>query len=211
MIVVKDLHIYDLVWRKELLFVPELIIDDGHICFFKGDSGKGKTLLMKTLTNQHHFYSGNIIIDEKMIESYSVFDFASKVQCVDQHYYLFNHMSALDQLVNPLHVVLKKDHALATEMAKNALQDIGLYEDRHKLPSELSGGQRQRMSILQKIIMNPDYLFLDEPTSGLDKKNKFKLLYFLDKHFYNGMKIILSSHDFETINFFDKKYIFELL
>lgn len=210
MIIIKDLHIYNPALTKLLLFVPELIINDKAVFLFKGDSGKGKTLLMKTITNQYFSFFGNIIIDEKMIEAYSNLEFALKIQFVDQHYFLFNHMSVLDQLTHPLQIVLKKDYRMAVEMAENALNRMGLYEERNKFPNELSGGQKQRISILQKIMINPTYLFLDEPTSGLDKKNKFRVLYMLDKHFQDGMKIILSSHDFETVNFFDKKYIFEL-
>lgn len=210
MIIVKDLHIYNPQMTVLLLNIPELIIEDGSVYFFRGDSGRGKTLLLKTLTNQYSFFSGNIIIDELLLESYNYMRFAHLVQFVDQHYPLFLHMTVMEQLTHPLIYAFKKEEIVAVEMATDALHQMGLYADRNKYPSELSGGQRQRIAILQKILLKPNYLFLDEPTSGLDRNNKFHLLRLLQSYFDSGMKIILSSHDFETINFFDNKKIFDL-
>jgi ABC-type polar amino acid transport system ATPase subunit len=136
--------------------------------------------------------------------------FAHLVQFVDQHYPLFFHMTVMEQLTHPLIYAFKKEEVVAIETATDLLHQMGLYADRNKYPSELSGGQRQRIAILQKILLKPSYLFLDEPTSGLDRNNKFLLLRLLQSYFDSGMKIILSSHDFETINFFDNKKIFDL-
>ncbi len=210
MILIKDLFIYNETKSKILVHINELIINSESIFIIKADSGKGKTVLLRTIGNEHQHFAGNILIDNKIIESYLDKDFFNIVQLVSQSYPLFLHLTVYEQLSQILFYIKHEEKIIIKDKIKNILSKLNLLDQKDKYPHQLSGGQRQRIAILQKVLLNPKYLLLDEPTSGLDRNSKFEILNFLLEENKKGIALIISSHDQETINFFENKTIFTI-
>jgi polar amino acid transport system ATP-binding protein len=210
MIIIKDLIIYNEYKNKILVNINQLIINDAATLIIKGNSGSGKTIFLKTLAYEHRHFAGNIVINEKIFESYTEKEYFKIVQFVNQAYPLFTHLTAYEQLIHVLLYIKKEELIIAKEKVKEKLSLLNLWEHRDKYPAQLSGGQRQRFAILQKTLLNPKYLLLDEPTSGLDNAAKKELLQYLLEEKKMGMTLIISSHDQYTINFFDGKIIYDL-
>lgn len=179
MIVIKDLYIYNQYFNKVLVKIDQQIFDGNYIWFVQGASGAGKTILFQTISKNFFYYSGNIIIDEKLIEYYERKDFAKKLQFLDQSYTLFIHMSIYEQLFHMLKTVGTFPILDIEDIIFEHLDAVGLLEHRLKYPFELSGGQRQRAALVQKVILNSDYLLLDEPTSALDNESKSLVLNYI--------------------------------
>ena len=210
MIIIKDLLIYNEFKNKILVHIDQLCIENKSILIIKADSGKGKTIFLKTLANEHNHFAGNIIIENKILESYSDAIFFNLIQFVSQSYPLFNNMTVYEQLMHVLFYIKNEERLIIKNKINNILLKLNLLDQKDKYPYQLSGGQRQRIAIIQKTLLFPKYLLLDEPTSGLDRNSKFEILNFLLEENQKGMALIIASHDQETINFFDNKKIYTL-
>jgi ABC-type polar amino acid transport system ATPase subunit len=210
MIIIKNLYIYPESRSHLLLCIDEQIFDENSIWFIQGPSGSGKTLLLKTLSRNYNHYSGNIIIDNAAIEYIPQENLRKKIQYLDQHYPLFEHMTIYDQLKNLLIKVVKKDPHDVDWIIDEHLDQLYLLDHAKKYPWQLSGGQRQRIALIQKVMINPEYLFLDEPTSALDAHSKDAVLQYISKFQKTGKTILMSTHDKETYSFFEEKKIFTI-
>lgn len=208
MILIKDLIIYNEFKNKILMYIDQLCIQDNSIFIIKADSGKGKTILLKTLANEYPYFAGNIIINNNIFESYTDKNFFTLVQFVSQTYPLFLNMTVYKQLFNAIFYIKNEEISIIHKKLKEVLTQLNLWDQKDKYPYQLSGGQRQRIAIIQKVLLFPKYLLLDEPTSGLDRTSKFEILNFLLKENQQGMTLIIASHDQETINFFENKIIY---
>ncbi len=96
--------------------------------------------------------------------------------------------------------VLKKPGAGDREAAKDALQEVGMWEFKDRLIGELSGGQQQRVFIARALVSDPEVIFFDEPTVGIDQASRvdfYSLLRDLNKH--HGIALVLISHDLKTV------------
>jgi polar amino acid transport system ATP-binding protein len=210
MIIIKDLIIYNEEKNKILVIVNKLIINDGEILIIKGDSGKGKTLFLRTLAYEHEYFAGSIIINNKIFESYKDKEFFLLIQFVSQSYPIFNNMTCYEQIIHLLVYVKGILFIIAKNLVRDEFIKLNLWNHRNKYSSQLSGGQRQRVAIIQKTILEPKYLLLDEPTSGLDKVAKLELLNFLLALQAEGMTLIISTHDLEVIYFFKYARIYQI-
>ena len=208
MIIIKDLLIYNEFKNKILIHIHEISIKDNSILILKADSGKGKSLFLKTIANEYNYFVGNILINNKILESYTNKDFFKIVQFISQSYPLFINMTVYNQLFHPLLHIKNEEIFIIQNKIKNILIKLNLWDQKDKYPHQLSGGQRQRIAIIQKVLLTPKYLLLDEPTSGLDRTSKFEILNFLLEENQKGMTLISASHDQETINFFENKTVY---
>lgn len=208
MIVIKDLYIYNQYYNKILVKVDQQIFDGNQVWFIQGASGAGKTIFLQTISKNFFYYSGNILIDEKIIEYYAKRDFAKKLQFLDQNYTIFTHMSIYEQLLDMLEKVLVYPVSDIQNIIFEHLDAVGLLSHRFKYASELSGGQRQRVALVQKVILNTDYLLLDEPTSALDSESKKLVLNYINYYCKNKTNILISTHDREVLSYFEKQKTF---
>lgn len=210
MIIIKDLTIFDTAQTKLILTISQLEISRGDCCLIGGNSGTGKTVLLKTLANQHQSFAGNILIKERMYESFSDNELVSLIQFLNQGYTLFSHLSAEMQLIQPLVLLRKNTEQEAKEKANFYISSLDLQDHTTKHPHELSGGQRQRFALIQKLLLEPEILLLDEPTSGLDKKSKERVLLLLQQEQKKkNMTILITSHDKDIIesNLITQKFL----
>ncbi len=147
------------------LDIPELEIKKSEFFGLIGESGCGKTTLLKTIGGLQHLTQGKLLIENNDITSLKAEE--RNMSMVFQESLLFPHMSVIDNVAFPLKIrgINKKERY---EKASNYLDKVGLggYEKRY--PAELSGGQQQRVSIARALIHEPEMILMDEPFSALD-------------------------------------------
>ena len=179
-----------------------------------GQSGSGKTVLLKCLLGLHQPDSGEIIYDgisnTNMNESDKTL-LRREMGMVFQGSALFDSMSVLENVMFPLNMLTNKNEEEIREKAKLVIERVELNNAINKLPSEISGGMQKRVAIARAIVMNPKYLFCDEPNSGLDPKTAIvidKLIHEITKEY--NITTIINSHDMNSVIEIGEKIIFLL-
>lgn len=177
-----------------------------------GQSGSGKTVLLKCLLGLHSPDYGEIIYDgvsnTKMSETQKTL-LRREMGMVFQGSALFDSMTVLENVMFPLQMLTKKQDEEIIQKAENAIYRVELEKAKYKLPSELSGGMQKRVAIARAIVMNPKYLFCDEPNSGLDPKTAIvidNLIQEITKEY--NITTIINSHDMNSVMEIGEKIIF---
>jgi phospholipid/cholesterol/gamma-HCH transport system ATP-binding protein len=181
-----------------------LQIPEGKITVIAGNSGSGKTVLIKTIEGLIQPQSGCVTIDGTDIFAISVKELNTirkEMAMLFQNSALFDSYNIAQNVAFPLTEHTKLSLAEITEIVKEKLELVGLPEVMAKMPSELSGGMRKRAALARAIVFDPKYIFYDEPTSGLDPaiaKGIISLMIDLHKKYRNTAVII--THDLNCIN-----------
>ena len=177
-----------------------------------GQSGSGKTVLLKCLLGLHEPDSGQIIYDgvsnQNMNESERTL-LRRQMGMVFQGSALFDSMSVIENVMFPLDMLSELNEDEIREKAIKAIDRVELTKAIEKLPSEISGGMQKRVAIARAIVMNPKYLFCDEPNSGLDPKTAIvidKLIQEITKEF--NITTIINSHDMNSVIEIGEKIVF---
>ena len=177
-----------------------------------GQSGSGKTVLLKCLLGLHSPDEGEIIFDgvsNKNMDEAQKTLLRREMGMVFQGSALFDSMTVLENVMFPLKMLTKKNDDEIIERAKNAVNRVELDKAVQKLPSELSGGMQKRVAIARAIVMNPKYLFCDEPNSGLDPKTAIvidNLIQEITKEY--NITTVINSHDMNSVMEIGEKIIF---
>ena len=177
-----------------------------------GQSGSGKTVLLKCLLGLHSQDEGEIIFDgvsNKNMDEAQKTLLRREMGMVFQGSALFDSMTVLENVMFPLKMLTKKKDNEIIERAKNAINRVELDKAIQKLPSELSGGMQKRVAIARAIVMNPKYLFCDEPNSGLDPKTAIvidNLIQEITKEY--NITTVINSHDMNSVMEIGEKIIF---
>jgi|TARA_B100001093_G_scaffold490627_1_gene529851 phospholipid/cholesterol/gamma-HCH transport system ATP-binding protein len=177
-----------------------------------GQSGSGKTVLLKCLLGLHSPDKGEIIFDgvsNKNMDEAQKTLLRREMGMVFQGSALFDSMTVLENVMFPLKMLTKKKDNEIIERAKNAINRVELDKAIQKLPSELSGGMQKRVAIARAIVMNPKYLFCDEPNSGLDPKTAIvidNLIQEITKEY--NITTVINSHDMNSVMEIGEKIIF---
>ena len=168
-----------------------------------GQSGSGKTVLLKCLLGLYEVDSGEIIYDglsSKNMNSDEKLEISRKMGMVFQGSALFDSMNVLENVRFPLDMLTKIDENEKNSRAMKFIERVNLKDAVNKLPSELSGGMQKRVAIARAIVMNPKYLFCDEPNSGLDPKTAIvidQLIQEITKEY--NITTIINSHDMNSV------------
>ncbi len=184
-----------------------LTVDAGTAVCILGPSGAGKSTFIRCLNLLERPEDGYVFIDGdplgferagngvREIGSRRLARQRQKVGMVFQQFNLFEHMSAIDNVIEaPCGVrgVRRKD---ALEKGMELLRKVGLDHKAHSLPRELSGGQQQRVAIARALAMEPRLLLCDEPTSALDPEMVHEVLNVLGELVAEGMTMIAVTHE----------------
>jgi phospholipid/cholesterol/gamma-HCH transport system ATP-binding protein len=168
-----------------------------------GQSGSGKTVLIKCLVGLHEVTSGAIFFDEKNFTEMGISgrkELRTKIGMLFQGGALFDSMSVEENVMFPLELYTKDTYKQKLERVNFCLEKVDLAGDNGKYPGELSGGMVKRVAIARAIALNPDYLFCDEPNSGLDPRTASRidnLIYDLTKEF--NMTTVINTHDMNSV------------
>lgn len=168
-----------------------------------GQSGSGKTVLMKNLVGLLHPTSGEVLYDGRdfvgMTKREQVM-MRREMGMIFQGAALFDSMSVRDNVQFPLDMFSSLNYADRVRRAEECLDRVNLVEAANKYPDEISGGMQKRVAIARAIVLNPKYLFCDEPNSGLDPKTSLVIdeLIHSITHEYN-MTTIINTHDMNSV------------
>ena len=173
-----------------------LTVADGEILTIVGESGGGKTTLLRCISGLEKINSGQILIDGKAFDPYQASD-DSVIGVVFQDYNLFPHMTVLENIILAPMSVLKEDKQAALTRAKELLAKLSLADKGDLYPYQLSGGQKQRVAIARALAMNPKILCYDEPTSALDPNLTKAVEEIILSLKETGMTQIIITHDWD--------------
>jgi len=172
-------------------------VNRGEVVVVIGPSGSGKSTLLRTLNGLQSFQSGKVIIDGVDIsqKKTDMNGLRSEVGMVFQHFNLFQHKTALQNITLPQRIVLKRSNAEAEKVAHELLEKVGIPEKADKYPNQLSGGQQQRIAIARSLAMNPKIMLFDEATSALDPETVGGVLALMLDLAKNGMTMVVVTHE----------------
>ena len=154
--------------KRTILDHVDLTIEDGKILCIVGQSGGGKTTLLRCISGLEQIDSGKILVNGKEFDPYVNSNNEAVIGVVFQEYNLFPHLTVLENVMLAPQMVLKKDKETATREANELLKKLALGDKGDLYPWQLSGGQKQRVAIARALAMKPQILCYDEPTSALD-------------------------------------------
>ncbi len=162
-----------------------------------GPSGSGKSTLIRCINRLEEHQRGQIIVDgiELTNDLKKIDEIRSEVGMVFQHFNLFPHLTALENLALAPIWVRKMPKADAEEAAMKYLERVRIPEQAQKYPGQLSGGQQQRVAIARALCMNPKVMLFDEPTSALDPEMIKEVLDVMVDLAESGMTMIVVTHE----------------
>ncbi|SDQ33062.1 amino acid ABC transporter ATP-binding protein [Pseudovibrio sp. Tun.PSC04-5.I4] len=172
-------------------------IDRGEVVVIIGPSGSGKSTLLRSLNGLQGVDSGTITIDGQIVtdKKTDINKLRTEVGMVFQHFNLFQHKTALENIAMPQRIVLKRDRKEAEEIAHDLLRKVGILDHANNYPSMLSGGQQQRVAIARSLAMKPKVMLFDEATSALDPETVGGILGLMRELAAEGMTMIVVTHE----------------
>jgi polar amino acid transport system ATP-binding protein len=185
----------------------DLTVQRGEVMCLVGPSGSGKTTFLRCINHLERVNAGRLYVDgvlvgyeergNKLHELHPRMAAKQRrvIGMVFQHFNLFPHMTALENITEaPIRVKkLSKDKAVAN--ARRLLEQVGLGEKAKAYPAQLSGGQQQRVAIARALAMDPKLMLFDEPTSALDPELVGEVLDVMKQLAKGGMTMIVVTHE----------------
>ena len=188
---------------KEVLKDISTVFEDGKTNLIIGQSGSGKTVLMKNLVGLFDPTEGQILYDGRdfvQMSKQEKVHMRREMGMIFQSAALFDSLTVLDNVMFPLDMFSSMTLRERRKRAMECLDRVNLVGAEQKYPGEISGGMQKRVAIARAIALNPKYLFCDEPNSGLDPKTSLvidELLHSLTREF--NMTTIINTHDMNSV------------
>ncbi len=172
-------------------------VDKGEVLVVIGPSGSGKSTFLRALNGLQPVDSGSITIDgvELTDPKTNLNRLRQGVGMVFQHFNLFEHKTALENITMPQTVVLKRSRGEAEKIGRQLLERVGIGDKADSYPSELSGGQQQRVAIARSLAMTPKVMLFDEATSALDPETIGGVLDLMKELAAEGTTMVVVTHE----------------
>jgi phospholipid/cholesterol/gamma-HCH transport system ATP-binding protein len=189
---------------KTILNEVSTVFEKGKLNLIIGQSGSGKTVLLKTVVGLLEPDTGNIFFDGRNFTTMSEKErkaIRKEIGMVFQGSALFDSSTILENVLFPLEVFANEmSRTEQIDRAKFCLDKVGLSHAFDKYPAEISGGMQKRAAIARAITLNPKYLFCDEPNSGLDPKTAQIIDELIQELTYEfNMTTIINTHDLSSM------------
>jgi polar amino acid transport system permease protein len=192
---------------REVLRGIHLTVNKGEVVVVMGPSGSGKSTLLRLVNHLESLDWGEITVEGKYVGYQRrnnvmrpIRDLAkaradARIGMVFQHFNLFEHLTAIGNVMEaPIQVYGQKPETAQT-LAVNLLASVGLSQHANKLPHRLSGGQQQRVAIARALAISPRLMLFDEPTSALDPELVGEVLGVMRRLAEAGMTMIVVTHE----------------
>ena len=186
--------------------------DQGKTNLIIGQSGSGKTVLLKCILGLFEKDSGKIYFGDQSLQNMDEKErsiLRQEMGMVFQGSALFDSMTVEENIMFPMQMLTQKSFEEMRSRANEVIQRVNLINANKKLPSEISGGMQKRVAIARAIVMNPKYLFCDEPNSGLDPKTSTlidNLIQEITKEFQ--ITTVINTHDMNSVMEIGEKVVF---
>lgn len=193
--------------RQEVLRGITLQVRTGEVMCIIGPSGSGKSTFLRCINHLEKVDAGRLTVDGELVgyreQGGKLYELHDREVCqrrpdvgmVFQHFNLFPHMTALENVtIGPIRVK-GEDKATAVKRAKELLSRVGLAEKLAAYPRQLSGGQQQRVAIARALCMQPKLMLFDEPTSALDPELVSDVLDVMRSLADDGMTMVVVTHE----------------
>ena len=196
-------HLYKSFGDKDVLKDINAKFEDGKTNLIIGQSGSGKTVLMKNIVGLLEPTSGHILYDGRDFVSMNKHEkvrMRREMGMIFQSAALFDSLSVLENVMFPLDMFSSMNYRERVKRAQDCLDRVNLIDAQQKFPGEISGGMQKRVAIARAIVLNPKYLFCDEPNSGLDPHTSLvidELLSSITKEF--DITTIINTHDMNSV------------
>jgi len=180
--------------HKKILNNIDLTVHKGEIAVLLGQSGVGKSTLLRVLNALETADTGTILLDGKALDLAKI-PHEHTVGMVFQHFNLFEHLTVEQNITLALEKVMGKTDQESILIAQDLLQRYGLEGKNDMYVSQLSGGQKQRLAIARTLALKPKIVCLDEPTSALDPLLTTHVANTIQKLADEGYIVLVASHD----------------
>jgi len=207
-VIVKDVHKH--FSAVEALRGVSLEVERGEVIVIVGPSGSGKSTLLRCVNRLEVPTRGEIWVDGQLLghKGTNMTAIRAGIGMVFQHFNLFPHLTALENLALAQRLVRKRSRDEAERIGMEQLRKVGIPEKAHVRPAQLSGGQQQRVAIARALAMNPKIMLFDEPTSALDPEMIGEVLDVMLALASEGMTMLIVTHEMGFAKAAAKRIIF---
>jgi polar amino acid transport system ATP-binding protein len=193
--------------RHEVLRGIDLEVGAGEVLCLLGPSGSGKSTFLRCINHLEKINSGRLSVDGELVGYRLVGDKLhelresevarkrAEIGMVFQHFNLFGHMTALENVTCAPIRVKRESRERARERGRELLDRVGLSDKHSSYPAQLSGGQQQRVAIARALAMDPKLMLFDEPTSALDPELVGEVLEVMRSLAADGMTMVVVTHE----------------
>jgi cell division transport system ATP-binding protein len=184
-------------------------VENGEFVFIVGESGAGKTTLVKMLIREEFPTSGQVLFEEMdvhTLEGDDVSHLRRRIGVVFQDYKLLPTRTIYENVAVALEVVDSPDDVIRS-VVPNVISLVNLSHKMYSYPNTLSGGEKQRASIARALAHEPDVLVADEPTGMIDPKSASEIMDILEKINSLGTTVIMATHNKDIVNNLKKRVI----
>ncbi|MFN3340601.1 MAG: amino acid ABC transporter ATP-binding protein [Dietzia sp.] len=206
----------------------DIEVDAGEVLCLVGPSGSGKSTFLRCINHLERVDAGRLYVDGDLVgyreKGDKLYEISPKhaarqrrdIGMVFQHFNLFLHRTALENVIEAPMLVKGESRAEATERGRDLLERVGLSAKSDAYPAQLSGGQQQRVAIARALAMEPKLMLFDEPTSALDPELVGEVLGVMRDLAAAGMTMVVVTHEMgfarevaDTIAFMDDGVVVE--
>ncbi len=187
-------------------------INEGEFVFLVGESGIGKTTMLKLIYFELFPEKGEIILDKYKsteIDKTDIPELRQKLGIVFQDFKLLNDRNVFENIALPLYIAGEKKETIKRKVYDIASL-VGLINRLNEMPYDISGGEQQRVAIARALVNDPLFLLADEPTGNLDPFIALDIIKLLLKINMNGTSVIVATHNFEIVKRFQNRRIIQI-
>jgi len=184
-------------------------IDKGEFVFLIGQSGSGKSTVLRLLLREEQASSGEVSVDGRSVTympNRRVPDLRRRIGCVFQDFRLLPKKDVYENVAFALEVINKSPKQIRRTVPE-VLELVGLEGKAKRMPNELSGGEQQRVAVARAFVNRPLLLLADEPTGNLDPDTSQGIMSLLERINRTGTTVVMATHDNNIVDAMRRRVI----